>query len=98
MKHTLQYYLRSDTFKKVFGSKDSTVAVFQFPNLPIIMWGISTIANKITSGGVQDFFGYLAFGSLFTWALLELTSGVNIFRRVLGAFILVVALLNKVHN
>ncbi|HEY9908282.1 MAG TPA: hypothetical protein V6D18_11845 [Thermosynechococcaceae cyanobacterium] len=39
----------------------------------------------------------MAFGSLFTWAWLELFQGVNYFRRSLGLIVLLGAIASKPH-
>ena len=79
---------RSFIDKCIKDEKGNTV-LFQRPNLPIIVWGVTTIASKITNGNIYDFFSLAAFGTLFTWAWLELFQGVNYLRRILGLVVLV---------
>ena len=71
------------------------ITVFQSPNLPLIVWGVSTIMARISSGTVQNFFGLIAFGAIFTWAWLELFQGVNYLRRLLGFVVIVLSIYSK---
>ncbi len=65
---------------------------FQPPNAPIIVWFGATIFSLIIPGEWQlllqlvDSIGY---GALFTWAWLEIFSGLNIFRRFLGVIVMI---------
>ncbi len=66
------------------------LTVGQFPNAPLWLWlGASAIA-WLTSGTVQDVAAIAALGGLLWWALAEILRGVNWYRRVLGAVVLVV--------
>lgn len=66
-----------------------TVTLVQWPNGPLFVWLVTRFLIVPRSGSYQTFFDYIAFGALFTWAWLEMTSGVNYFRRLLGVLILV---------
>lgn len=73
----------------LFITKDGKVVIGQFPNIPIIIWLISLIINYLVSNDkislVISIVGTL---SLVYWALLEITKGLNGFRRLLGLVIL----------
>jgi hypothetical protein len=72
--------------------------VWQSPNLPLWVWIISTILSKTLPYGQLNFAAALiSFGSLFTWAWLELFQGDNYFRRVLGAIVLAAAILSRLN-
>jgi hypothetical protein len=50
-----------------------------------------------TKGSSYEVLDAIAFGSLFTWAWLELFDGVNYFRRALGTTILIGAIVSRIH-
>lgn len=77
-------------FDKIFKNKDGAIIIWQNPNIPLWGWIVSSILGVILKhGAVHSGFQHLAEASLFTWAYLELRSGESIFRRVLGAIVLV---------
>lgn len=77
-------------FDKVFRDGNGDIVVAQPPNLPLIVWGASSLlALLFTSGQIKTGLDAVAFGSLFTWAWEELFQGVNYFRRTLGLMVLV---------
>lgn len=75
-----------------------SLAIFQRPNLTLIVWILATLLTKITSGTIDDFFGLIAFGALFTWAWLELFQGTNYFRRVLGFAVLALSIYGRLKH
>ncbi len=74
---------------KLIRDKDNNVAIVQFPNLPLIGWAVFGLLSYLLSSG-RPHAGLLALShaSLFTWAYLEIRSGVSLFRRLLGIIIL----------
>ncbi len=77
-------------WKSIFKDKDGNVVIAQKPNLPIIVWFFSFLLGKLAIYPlVTELAQYVSFGALFTWAWLELFEGVNIFRRVLGAVVMI---------
>jgi hypothetical protein len=86
-------------FDKVFRDSDGQIVVAQPPNLPIIVWGTTTLLKLIfTSGEINTALDVVAFGSLFTWAWEELFQGVNYFRRALGLIVLIGAVASKIYG
>lgn len=66
------------------------LTVFQTPNAPIIVGLTSLIlAQLVEPGKFHTFLELLSFGALFTWAWLEIFTGVNYIRRALGTFVIV---------
>ena len=59
--------------------------VAQFPNAPLLVAFAASIIASVSSGSVHDYARAAAYLGLGVWAWLELTDGVNWFRRVLGA-------------
>jgi len=83
-------------FSNFIKDKHKRIVLIQAPNSALIGWIIFTLLNLLWSSNqpkVHYFFGMLSFGFIFTWAWLEITSGVNYFRRTLGVLVLIIALL-----
>ncbi len=77
-------------FDKTFRDSSGQIVLAQPPNLPIIVWGVTSLLKlAFTSGEINTGLDLVAFGSLFTWAWEELFQGVNYFRRALGLLVLV---------
>ena len=77
-------------FDKFFCDDQGNIVIAQPPNPPIILWGVASLLKLVfTSGLTNVALDLIAFGSLFTWAWLELFQGVNYFRRSLGFIILI---------
>lgn len=80
-------------FDQVFRDSDGKIAIVQMPNLPSIVWIVSSLLKLVFTTGIENtVLNALAFGSLFTWAWLELFQGVNYFRRALGLSVLIGAI------
>lgn len=62
---------------------------WQWPNPPL--WGFMVFAaiRAVTDGGLHTVASVLATLSLLVWALFEVTTGVNPFRRLMGVLVLV---------
>ena len=60
------------------------VVVAQWPNAPLWLWIVATIAWRLTG---LAWLTWPARAGLLVWALLELTRGNSPFRRVLGAVV-----------
>lgn len=77
--------------------KNGNVKLWQRPNLPIIVWALSFLLSRTLPYGQLNFIAALvAFGSLFTWAWLELFSGINYFRRSLGLVVLIILIFSQI--
>ena len=83
----------NNQLQKFFKDKDGRVVIFQKPNVPIIVWAMSTVIARLTHGEMRDRFELLAFIALATWAVMEIIWGTTLFRRLLGAVVLAVMLL-----
>jgi hypothetical protein len=82
---------------KVFRDSNGEIVIAQPPNLPIIVWGVTSLLKLVfTSGEVSTVLDAVAFGSLFTWAWEELFQGVNYFRRALGFVVLIGVVASKI--
>ena len=73
-----------------FKDKHGEVVIGQKPNGPIVVWAVTFgISFLPLPEVVAQIIALISFGALFTWCWLELTSGVNYFRRLLGMIVLV---------
>ncbi len=73
----------------LFKTKDGKIVIGQRPNAPLIVAIIAYIGTLLPlSATITTLFGLIFFGSLFTWSWLEITQGVNVFRRILGVVVL----------
>jgi len=78
-----------------FKDKNGRVVIAQTPNSPLIGFILFTVLGYVWSSNqpkIHNLFEILSFGFIFTWAWLEITDGVNYFRRTLGIIILIVVL------
>jgi len=82
--------MKNTLFDKIFRDSNGEIVIAQMPNLPIIVWVAASLLKLIFPTGVGNTgLDVLAFGSLFTWAWLELFQGVNYFRRALGLVVFI---------
>jgi hypothetical protein len=82
---------------KTFRDSDGNIVLAQPPNLPLIVWIVSSLLQlALTTGKINTGLDVIADGSLFTWAWLELFQGVNYFRRLLGFGVLTAIILSKI--
>ena len=61
----------------------------QFPNAPLWIALVASLLTHVLSGGAERYASAVATLGLAIWAWLELTAGVNLFRRLLGGGFLV---------
>lgn len=84
------------TIADIFKDRDGKVVITQKPNLPIIVWFVSVVINKFLSGGVvSQFVSTIGTTAIAVWATLEIISGVNLFRRILGTVVLCIIVVSR---
>lgn len=72
-----------------FKDKDDTIVIGQWPNIPIIGWLIFKVASMLANDTrLEAGFSTISTAFLFTWAFLEIQSGVNYFRKLLGLVVM----------
>ena len=85
---------RQSPLDKWFKDKHGKVSLFEPPNWPIIAWaGFRVISYLHFPPHIKTGFEFLSTAALIVWAYLEITSGVNYFRRSLGTAVLIATLL-----
>lgn len=78
---------------RFFRDKDGNLVLWQWPNIALSLWLICLILAKLLpSGSLRDLTAWLGFGSLLTWAVLELFWGVDYFRRLVGLIVLAIVI------
>jgi len=78
--------------------KNEQIVIWQSPNLPLAVWGAATIGSKIlVHGKVHQLLTLIAFGTIFTWAWLEIFEGASYFRRVLGLTVLIISIISRIN-
>lgn len=82
--------------EKCYKNDQGKITIAEPPNLPILVWLVSVVLQKIISNGtVHDIFVVIGFGAIFTWAWLEVFQGTNYFRRLLGVVVIVAAVYSR---
>lgn len=82
---------------RFFHDKQGKVVIAQKPNLPIITSAVCVVLARLPFPSyITEIASLLSFGAIFTWAWLEIFQGVNIFRRLLGAIVLIGVLYRRV--
>lgn len=77
--------------KKFFQDNTGKYVIGQPPNFALILIACGALGSALfKSGRISVFSELLFFGSAFLWGYLELRYGESIFRRVLGAIVLIV--------
>ena len=83
---------RKETFSDRFWlDKDGNLAIFQKPNIPLIIWIASVLIQILLGVGspISQFSKVVGAISIAIWAILEAYSGVCYFRKLLGWFVLI---------
>jgi energy-coupling factor transporter transmembrane protein EcfT len=71
--------------------------IWQKPNGFLIIWFILTVFTFfIPFNGFQQAIAWVAFIAIVIWAGLEITGGVNNFRRALGWLVLIITVINRI--
>jgi hypothetical protein len=83
--------------ERCFKNDDGNIVIWQKPNLPIIIWLVSSLLVQLTHGRLEQLFNLTSYGALFTWAYLEIFQGVNWFRRTLGFVILTATIYSRIY-
>ncbi len=82
----------STIIKNFFRDKNNQVVIFQNPNGPLVVWLVLTLASLLPLGELfKNITSTTATLALLVWALLEITAGVNTFRKTLGVFVFLMA-------
>lgn len=93
MQHTYYRGRQRTLWDRIWKDRQDRVVIWQNPNAWLIGWAVLTMVSLLLSRGlVADICSWAASASLIVWSFLEISRGVNYFRRVLGAVVLVFAI------
>jgi hypothetical protein len=82
--------MKNALFDRLFRDGSGQIVIWQPPNLPLLIWVSATLLKLVfQTGQVKIGLDVLAFVSLLYWSFLEITQGVNYFRRGLGVIVLI---------
>lgn len=86
---------RSGIQKHFFRDKNGKIVLWQAPNVPLYGWAVTKFASLfIANSDLKTGLAQLSTALLFVWAYLELTKGVNYFRKCLGLLVLVAIIIS----
>jgi hypothetical protein len=84
---------------RIWKNDQGHIVIWQMPNPWLIAWVAATfIAILLNTGTVADVLSWAGSAALIIWALLEITKGVDYFRRALGLLVLVYAVAGLIQN
>lgn len=86
----------SDLWDRTWKNDKGEYVVFQWPNKWLIGWAILTMGSLFTKGKVADVLGWSGLLLLAIWAAMEVTQGVNYFRRLLGLIVAIFVIASAV--
>ena len=71
------------------------IVLWQWPNVPLLGWLVFKLLSiVVSSGSLKSGSAQLSTAFLFTWSYLEITRGVNYFRRILGVAVMVAIIMS----
>jgi hypothetical protein len=75
-------------FDRFFRDSQGNIVIVQPPNLPILVVTVAALLQLVfTSGQIHTGLELITFGTLYTWAWLEIFEGLSYFRRSLGLIV-----------
>lgn len=81
--------------KAFCSDNDGKIVLGQVPNFPLIAWFLFKVMSLIAnSKGIKTSLDIVSLVFLSIWALLEITKGVNGFRKTLGTIVLIAIAIN----
>ncbi len=84
---------------RCYKDKNDKVIWWQFPNAPLITGVVCLLAQRVvpeSSLQLQLLLQLVGFGALFTWAWLEMFSGITYARRTVGLIVMIFLLSNRI--
>ena len=91
--------MNNTLFDRLFRDGTGEIVIGQPPNLPILIWLSATVLKlAVKNDRVKLGLDLLAFSSLLYWSFLEITQGVNYFRRDLGVIVLIALIISVIQQ
>lgn len=83
--------------QKFWEDKNGNVVVWQRPNLALVIWFVASLLSTLfPRGPIERSLYFVGSISIFVWSILELTKGVNYFRRLLGLVVLLALIVTRI--
>jgi hypothetical protein len=83
---------QQDLWDRTWKDRRGRVVIWQTPNAWLIGWAVLTVVSLLLNGTLSMILSWTATGVLGIWSFLEVTKGVNYFRRALGLAVLLFVL------
>lgn len=81
---------------RCFRDTNGRVVIAQYPNWPLALWAMASIMQRATPDvRLASGLDLIALAAITYWSGLEIASGVNPFRRALGAMVLAIVLYHR---
>jgi hypothetical protein len=84
---------RQTFWDKCFKDENGRQVLGQKPNKPQLLGWLALLVSWPLSGRAEHIAAMIAYGFWFTWAWLEITQGVNYFRRACGGAVFIILIL-----
>lgn len=81
----------------IFKDHTGKYAVAQAPNLPLYIILFSWLLAAISTGHLHNLANAISHGAVFLWAYLEIRYGDSLFRRLLGAAVMIMSLWSQLN-
>lgn len=75
-------------------TSQKNLIIFQKPNLLVIIAAAGFAVSKVTGGSIQQLARVVFTMAIIIWAYEEAATGVNLFRKLLGAVVLLITALS----
>lgn len=85
-----------DLWDRIWKDSSGRVVIWQMPNWWLIGWATATTVSLFFEGHLADILAGGASVALIVWSGLEITKGVNYFRRGLGLVVLIFSLMTLI--
>lgn len=81
---------------KFWHDKNGKFVVWQKPNLFLWIWIVATVMSIImNTNAVERFMVFIGGIAIIIWSIMEIYSGVNYFRRLLGVCVLMLIIASR---
>ena len=83
-------------YTALFKDKDGKIVIAQFPNAPLLLWLATILISQfVENQNTLTILSIIGTIALAVWAILEIYSGVNLFRKILGTAVLAYIIVSR---
>jgi hypothetical protein len=79
-------------------NKNKISQIIQIPNLPLSIWIASKIIMFVSKGFIYNVATEASILFISIWAYLEITKGINVFRKLLGLVVFILTAVSLFHQ